>query len=105
MPTDRLETLQKFVELSPNDCFARYGVAQEYVKRGEHEKAVEQFAKIFEIDSSYQAAYYHAGKTYEKLSRKDDAAAAYRKGIEVASRSGDEHALSELQAALDELGG
>jgi thioredoxin-like negative regulator of GroEL len=50
MPTDRLETLQKFVELSPNDCFARYGVAQEYVKRGEHEKAVEQFVKIFEID-------------------------------------------------------
>jgi tetratricopeptide (TPR) repeat protein len=105
MPTDRLETLQKFVEMNPNDCFARYGVAQEYLKRDEPEKAVEQFDRIFEIDPAYQAAYYHAGKAYEKLDRKDDALATYRKGIEVASRSGDQHAQSELQAALEELGG
>lgn len=105
MPNDRLETLKKFVETNPSDCFARYGVAQEHLKRGEHEQAIGQFTKIFEINPDYQAAYYHAGKAYEKLGRKQEALTTYRKGIEVASRSGDQHAQSELQAALDELGG
>jgi tetratricopeptide (TPR) repeat protein len=105
MPNDRFETLKKFVETNPSDCFARYGVAQEHLKRGEHEQAIDQFTKIFEINPEYQAAYYHAGKAYEKVGRKEDALTTYRKGIEVASRSGDQHAQSELQAALEELGG
>ena len=100
---DRFETLKKFIETNPEDCFARYGVAQEYLKRGEPENALEQFIKIFEINPGYQAAYYHAGKAYETVGRKSDAEETYRKGIEVASRSGDLHAQSELQAALDEL--
>ena len=103
MPNDRLETLKKFIETNPDDCFARYGVAQEHLKRGEHEKALEQFTRIFEIKPDYQAAYYHGGKAYEKLGRIEEARATYRKGIEVASRSADLHAQSELQAALDEL--
>jgi tetratricopeptide (TPR) repeat protein len=105
MPNDRFETLKKFIETNPSDCFARYGVAQEHIKRGEHEQAIDQFTKIFEINPDYQAAYYHAGKAYEKMGRKEEALTTYRKGIEVASRSGDQHAQSELQAALDELGG
>jgi Tfp pilus assembly protein PilF len=105
MPNNRFETLLQFIDTSPNDCFARYGVAQEYIKQGENEKALEQFTKIFEINPAYQAAYYHAAKAYEKLGRKEEALATYRKGIEVASRSGDLHAQSELQAALDELSG
>jgi tetratricopeptide (TPR) repeat protein len=103
MPNDRFETLKNFIEANPGDCFARYGVAQEYLKRGEHDKAIEQFSKIFEINPAYQAAYYHAGKAYEKVGRRDEALETYRKGIEVASQSGDLHAQSELQAALDEL--
>jgi tetratricopeptide (TPR) repeat protein len=105
MPNNRFETLIQFIETNPNDCFARYGVAQEYLKQGEHGKALEHFTKIFETNPAYQAAYYHAGKAYEKLGRVEEALATYRKGIEVASGSGDLHALSELQAALNELSG
>ena len=104
MENQRLETLKQFVEINPNDCFARYGVAQEYVKQGEHEKALEEFNRIFEIKPDYQAAYYHAGKAYEKLERPDDARAVFQKGIEVAARSGDLHARSELEEALGALG-
>ncbi len=104
MPGDRLEILKQFVDANPNDCFSRYGIAQEYVKRGDHENAVAQFSKIIEINPDYQAAYYHAGKTLEKLGRSPQAADTYRKGIELATRSGDFHARSELEAALEELG-
>ena len=103
MAANRIEILQQFVDANPNDCFSRYGIAQEYVKQEDYDKALEQFNKIFEINPDYQAAYYHAGRTLEKLGRADDASETYRKGIEVAGRSGDLHARSELEAALEEL--
>ena len=103
MENQRLETLKQFIEANPNDCFARYGVAQEYVKRGEHETALEEFERIFETNPDYQAAYYHAGKALEKLQRVDEARAVYHKGIAVATRSGDLHARGELEEALAAL--
>lgn len=105
MENQRLETLKQFIEANPSDCFARYGVAQEHVKLGQNEEALEEFSRIFEINPDYQAAYYHAGKTYEKLQRVDEARAVYQKGIEVAARSGDLHARGELEEALGALGG
>jgi len=103
MENSRFETLKQFVEASPSDCFVRYGLAQEYIRLGDLGKAMEQFERIFEIDPSYQAAYYHGGQTCRKLGREDKAREVFQKGIEVASRSGDLHAKSELEAALDEL--
>jgi hypothetical protein len=44
-----------------------------------------------------------AGGTLVTLGRKDEAAATYRKGIEVATRRGDQHARRELEGALAEI--
>ena len=103
MESRRFETLKKFVEASPNDCFSRYGLAQEYVNQGHLEMAVEEFNRILGIDPDYQAAYYHVGQTYLKLGRTEEARQSFEKGIEVATRLGDLHARSELEAALDGL--
>ena len=104
MAANRIEILKQFVEANPNDCFSRYGIAQEYVKQGDHEKAVDEFNKILAINPDYQAAYYHSGKALERLGHLAQAGETYRRGIEVARRSGDLHACSELEAALEELG-
>jgi hypothetical protein len=40
----------------------------------------------------------------EKLDRIDDARTMYENGIVAARRKGDQHTLSELQAALDMVG-
>lgn len=104
MEKSRLETLQEFLTTNPNDSFVRYGLAQEYVRRGELEKALEQFRELLRLNPNYTAAYYHSGQTLEKLGRRDEARETYRQGIEVTSRVGDLHAKSELQAALDSLG-
>jgi len=103
MGSDRLETLKQFLESRPEDCFVRYGLAQEYVKAEAFEEAISQFDKILEIDADYQAAYYHAGKTYEKMGRADEARTMWEKGVEASHRTGDLHARSELEAALDSL--
>ena len=62
MPSDRLETLLQFVESNPKDAFVRHGLAQEYVNRGQLEKAIEEFNTLMADNADYQAAYYHAGQ-------------------------------------------
>lgn len=104
MENKRLEKLRQFLKANPNDCFVRYGLAQEYVKTGELDKAIGEYNRIFAINPDYQAAYYHAGQTYQKLGRTDDARATYERGIETSLRTGDLHARSELEAALADLG-
>jgi tetratricopeptide (TPR) repeat protein len=103
MQNNRLEALLQFVEARPDDCFVRYGLAQEYAKAGDIEAALEQYARILEINPDYQPAYYHAGKVYEAAGRGDEARGMYERGIEASLRTGDAHARSELEAALEGL--
>ena len=86
----------------PSSTFARYGLAMECVKAGELASAVAEFETLLAGDPSYSAAYFHGGQTLEKLGRLDEARDAYRRGI---AATHDPHARSELQAALDILGG
>ena len=37
---DRLAMLKEFLSTNPNDCFARYGLAMEYVRQGTLEPAL-----------------------------------------------------------------
>ena len=103
MDSSRLDKLKAFLEANPSDCFVRYGLAQEYVKQSAFDDAIAEFQRILEVNPDYQAAYYHAGKTYEKLGRTEDARTIYQQGVETSKRTGDTHARSELEAALNEL--
>ncbi len=97
----RIEALRSLLAQSPDNCFARYGLAMEYVKAGQFEQAMEEFAAIVAKDPSYSAAYFHGGQTLEKMGRIEEAREYYRRGIDHAA---DPHARSELQGALDILG-
>jgi tetratricopeptide (TPR) repeat protein len=103
MENKRLEKLQQFLQANPSDCFVRYGLAQEYGKSGQLDRAVEEYQRIFEINPDYQAAYYHAGQAYRKLGQTEQARLTYERGIETSLRTGDLHARSELERALAEL--
>lgn len=103
MAADRLEVLLNMVAQNPTDSFSRYGLAMEYAARGNLEKAVEEFRQLLAVNPNYSAAYYHAGQALEKLGNLEDAREIYQRGIEAATRTGDLHTRSELQAALDLL--
>jgi Tfp pilus assembly protein PilF len=85
----------------PANKLARYGLAMEYVNKGECELAVGEFEAVLRGDPGYSAAYYHGGQALEKLGRIEDAREWYRRGI---GASGDPHARGELEAALAILG-
>jgi tetratricopeptide (TPR) repeat protein len=104
MENTRLDTLKSMVAQNPTDSFARYGLAMEYRNGGDLETAVREFRSLIEVNPNYGYAYFHCGQTLERLGRLEDAAATYREGIDAANRSGDQHAKSEIQGALDLLG-
>jgi tetratricopeptide (TPR) repeat protein len=104
MASNRLEILKSMLEQKPEDGFARYGLAMEYVRAGELENAMQEFGQLLSYNPGYAAGYFHGGQTLEKLGRIEDAREYYRKGIDVTTGSGDEHTRSELIGALSMLG-
>ena len=104
MANSRIEVLKNILAAKPEDSFARYGLAMEHVKDGEFEEAVREFRALISYNPAYCYAYFHGAQALEKLGRLDEARDLYRRGIEAAEKTGDTHARSELQAALDLLG-
>ncbi len=101
---DRIETFRTFIARTPTDPFPRYGLAMELKGRGQLAEAAAAFSDLMTSFPDYVPTYLMAGSTVAALGRKAEAADIYRKGIEVASRTGDQHARGELETALAELG-
>jgi Tfp pilus assembly protein PilF len=103
MATSRLEILKSMVEQKPTDSFARYGLAMEYRNTGDLEAAMAEFRTLMANNPDYAPAYFHGGQTLERMGQVEEAREVYRKGVEVTTRLGNEHARSEMQGALDML--
>ena len=100
MSQDRLAMLLAFYEQDPDDAFTRFAIAREYLKRSEPEKALMYYEKLVADQPDYTGTYYHLGKLYETVGRKDEAVAIYQKGIDAARQQRNLKDLSELQDAL-----
>ncbi|MFT3692931.1 MAG: hypothetical protein QM831_07310 [Kofleriaceae bacterium] len=75
----------------------------EHRTRGELPEAWTAFSELLEKFPAYVPTYLMAGGTLVSLDRKQEAADIYRRGIEVATAAGDQHARGELQGALAEI--
>ena len=104
MSSPRLQILKNMVEQNPTDSFARYGLAMEYRNSGDLQSAMAEFRSLMSINPDYSPAYFHGGQTLERMGLLDEAREVYTKGVEVTIRTGNEHARSEMQGALDLLG-
>jgi predicted Zn-dependent protease len=101
---DRAAMLNDILTQNPNDAFARYGLAMEYSNRGEVETAMAEFGKLLTAHPDYTAGYFMAAQTLAKASRVDEAKKMLADGIASAQRTGNGHALSEMEGMLAELG-
>ncbi len=95
--------LNEILSQSPDDAFARYGLAMEYSKAGEVERALEEFRKLLSAHPDYTAGYFMAAQTLVSANRADEAKKMLVDGISSARRTGNSHAQSEMTAMLDEL--
>lgn len=103
MSINRLERLIEFLQTEPNDPFLKYALATEYLKINNHELALKFYEDLVQNHEDYVGTYYHLGKLYEMLQRQQDALNAYEKGIAVAKKIKDQHALNELLGVYNAL--
>jgi uncharacterized protein HemY len=102
MNNSRLQQLLDFYKEDPNDPFIIYALATEYLKTDE-KTSLEFYLKLTTEHANYVATYYHLGKLYEKMTERNLAEQTYKKGIEIAKAEKQQHALSELQQAYNEM--
>lgn len=100
---DKIAGLREILTLDPKNSFARYGVAMELAGRGETAEAMQEFDALLANDPDYTAGYFMAAQTLAKSGKMQEAIARLNAGIACARRTGNQHALSEMQEMLDEL--
>lgn len=89
--------------MDAKNSFARYGIAMELVNRGETVEALKEFDTLLANDPDYTAGYFMAAQTLANAGRNAEAIARLKTGVACAARTGNRHALSEMQTMLDEL--
>jgi tetratricopeptide (TPR) repeat protein len=95
--------LTEILNQNPTDAFARYGLAMEYGNQGQIEASIKEFDLLLSTHPDYTPGYFMAGQTLVKAGRREEAKGRLEEGIASARRTGNQHALSEMQALLDEL--
>lgn len=102
---DRVAMLKEILGQNPNDAFARYGLAMEYSKSGQVEEALQEFGALLAANPDYTAGYFMAAQMLAREGREEEARKMLCDGIAVAQRTGNQHAQSEMEGMLAELGG
>jgi tetratricopeptide (TPR) repeat protein len=105
MQVNRLEKLLEFIKNEPDDPFLKYALATEYLRLNQTDKALEFYEDLINKNPDYSGTYYHLGKLYEALNRKQDAITTYETGMKITREKRDNHAFAELQAVYNELTG
>ena len=101
---DRITALNELLTENPKDAFTRYGLAMEYSKLGDFDRALAEFAILLENDPNYTAGYFMAAQTLARAERVEEAKKMLQDGIASAKRTGNLHAQSEMEAMMGDLG-
>jgi predicted Zn-dependent protease len=100
---DKVAGLREILALDPKNSFARYGIAIELASRGEINAAISEFDTLLANDPDYTPGYFMSAQTLAGAGKKPEAIGRLRAGISCAARSGNTHALNEMQTMLGEM--
>lgn len=99
----RIEKMEQLLSDTPEDVFLNYAYGMELFKESRIQEAITAFAKVRELDSNYVPAYFQQGQMLAQEGRIEEARAILTEGIEVAKKTGDDHALGEMTEYLETL--
>ncbi len=100
---DRIQKLREFLAATPEDSFLKHALALEYIKQGDDGSARSLFEEILNREPGYIGSYYHLAQLLARNNETEEAIKVYEKGMEEAKKAGDNHALSELRSAYEDL--
>ena len=102
-PQERLEWFARHVEERPKEPRARFSLANELLKAGRDEEAVEHLSAYLQLAEDEGNAWGKLGDALARLGRVEEAADAYLAGIEQAITHGHPGMADEFQAAVEAL--
>ena len=102
--TSRLETFRAMVRRNPDNPLAHFGLANEAMKAGLDEEALEHLEAYLARYDDEGNGWSRLGEVLARLGRAEEARAAFRRGIEVSNRHGHGGMANEIEARLEELG-
>jgi predicted Zn-dependent protease len=100
---DKISALLEILQLDPTNAFARYGLAMEQVGKGNVDDALSEFATLIQHNPDYVPAYQMSAQTLAKSGRVEEALERLHSGIAAANRTGNQHALAEMEALREDL--
>jgi Flp pilus assembly protein TadD len=100
---DRIAEFKEVAEIMPDDPVVRFGLAAAYLEAGQAESAVREYEETIRLKPDYSAAHRGLGRALERAGRAAEALVAYRKGLEVATQTGDLQTKKEIEVFLRRL--
>jgi predicted Zn-dependent protease len=100
---DKIAALAEILTADPTNAFARYGLAMEHISQGNPDTALAEFTTLIQHNPDYVPAYQMSAQTLAKLNRTSEALDRLHSGIAAANRTGNQHALAEMEALRDDL--
>ena len=101
----RLRTFREMVAKNPSNTLARFGLANEALKEGLNEEAIEHLQVYLATYDDEGNGYGRLATALEALGRFDEAREALQKGIAASNRFGHTGMANDLAARLEELEG
>jgi Tfp pilus assembly protein PilF len=99
----RLEQLRAMLHDDPDDLFLNFGLAMELLKEGQVQEALASFDRAIQIDPGHAPAHQQKARALLQIGRNEEAVEALRAGIGAAQRSGDRHAVDDMQKTLQAI--
>ncbi len=99
----RRQKLEEFLAQNPSDAFTLYGLALECINSGDPASAESYFRKLLQANPEYVPGYQMYAQTLAQANRADEAKSILTQGIQAATRAGNQHARSEMEALLCDL--
>jgi E3 SUMO-protein ligase RanBP2 len=103
MTTSRLDAFRAMVAKNPGNLQARFGLANEAVKAGALEEALEHYRAYLAGFEDEGNGWGRMADVLGQLGRTDEARAALTTGIDAARRHGHPSMAAEMEERLDEL--
>ncbi len=100
----RLDMLEQMLAKGSTDPFHHYAHAMELRSVGRREEALAAFGQVAERFTDYVPTYLMGAQLADELGKRDEARTLCERGVAIATRKHDHHALSELQTFLQTLG-
>lgn len=100
---DKLAMLTEILTQNPNDSFARYGLAMELVSQKKIDEGLAEFDRLIALNPDYVPAYQMSAQTMSANGQTEAAIARLHEGIATANRTGNQHALAEMEALREDL--